>query len=76
MSEFNKDDYLNDLPDPDQAAQASSGADASAESLRPTRYVKPVKHGKIDDVKTFTHTRTLRHVNSENLERIVKNAKP
>lgn len=32
MSEFNKDDYLNDLPDPDQAAQASSGADASAES--------------------------------------------
>ena len=38
MSEFNKDDYLNDLPDPSdaeaagQAAQASSGADASAES--------------------------------------------
>lgn len=32
MSEFNKDDYLNDLPDPDQAAQASSEADASAES--------------------------------------------
>ena len=35
MSEFNKDDYLNDLPDPsdaEAAAQASSGADASAES--------------------------------------------
>lgn len=32
MSEFNKDDYLNDLPDPDQAAQASSEDDASAES--------------------------------------------
>ena len=35
MSEFNKDDYLNDLPDPSDAeatAQASSGADASAES--------------------------------------------
>ncbi len=32
MSEFNKDDYLNDLPDPDQAAQASSEAGASAES--------------------------------------------
>lgn len=32
MSEFNKDDYLNDLPDPDQAAQASSEADVSAES--------------------------------------------
>ena len=32
MSELNKDDYLNDLPDPDQAAQASSEADASAES--------------------------------------------
>ena len=35
MSEFNKDDYLNDLPDPsdaEAAAQASSGADASSES--------------------------------------------
>ena len=35
MSEFNKDDYLNDLPDSsdaEAAAQASSGADASAES--------------------------------------------
>ena len=35
MSEFNKDDYLNDLPDPsdaEAAAQTSSGADASAES--------------------------------------------
>ncbi len=35
MSEFNKDDYLNDLPDPsdaEAAAQASSEADASAES--------------------------------------------
>ena len=38
MSEFNKDDYLNDLPDPSdteaagQAAQASSGDAASAES--------------------------------------------
>ena len=35
MSEFNKDDYLNDLPDPsdaESAAQASSGADASSES--------------------------------------------
>ena len=35
MSEFNKDDYLNDLPDPsdaEAAGQASSGADASAES--------------------------------------------
>ena len=35
MSEFNKDDYLNDLPEPSEAeaaAQASSGADASAES--------------------------------------------
>ena len=37
MSEFNKDDYLNDLPDPsdaEAAAQASSGADASARVRR------------------------------------------
>ncbi|KAJ0765396.1 hypothetical protein HanPI659440_Chr08g0302971 [Helianthus annuus] len=27
---------------------------------------------KIHDVKTFTHTRTLRRVNSQNLERNVK----
>ncbi|KAJ0445558.1 hypothetical protein HanIR_Chr16g0844281 [Helianthus annuus] len=27
---------------------------------------------KIDDVKTFTHTRTLCRVNSQNLERNVK----
>ena len=26
MSEFNKDDYLNDLPDPDQAAEGAASA--------------------------------------------------